>query len=132
MAEKGFGEAAHASTPPAPAASMPAAVTSVGVAPAVTVDASRVDASSYCVWLDGGHHDDPVKWDTRDIELKQDLWLTAHPIGDDTDALALLHEGARRASNHGARTALLVALHAGHQDAALLLVSRRRGSNECA
>ena len=57
----------------------------------------------------------------RDVELKQDLWLAAHPVGD--EASRLLLDGARQLVRNG-RTALLLAIHAGHQDAALQLVQR--------
>ena len=65
----------------------------------------------------------PTDYVVRDVELKQDLWLTAHPILKHPEAYALLLDGAKRAVVH-ARTALLVAIHSGHQDAALLLVDR--------
>ena len=45
-------------------------------------------------------------------------------LREDEEAYNLLKDGAKHASKCGARTPLLIALHAGHQDAALLLVQR--------
>ena len=81
----------------------------------------HVGSEPYGVW-----RPDDVPEVIRDVELKQDLWLTAHAIGEDEEAYRLLKPGAQHASNGGARTPLLIALHAGHQDAALLLVHRLR------
>ena len=72
---------------------------------------------------------------THDIHLKHDLWSAAHPV-DKASNGALLSEQAQLSMalhrlpsdanirTRTGRTALLVALHAGHEDAALLLTDR--------
>ena len=59
----------------------------------------------------------------RDVEIKEDLWLTAHPIVVKQQAGDFLSEQARL-SAAGGRTALLLALHAGREDAAAILARR--------
>ena len=65
----------------------------------------------------------PRDYVQRDVELFHDLWLTAHPLFPNTEAFNLLLVRSQLAVAN-ARTALLVAIHAGHQDAAKLLVDR--------
>nr|ADD95802.1 hypothetical protein [uncultured organism MedDCM-OCT-S08-C51] len=65
----------------------------------------------------------------RDVELKEDLWLTAQPYPHGEDCQEILSKeewlGSRPwLHGQGGRTALLLAIHRGRRDAAKLLVRR--------